>query len=48
LNFLNYQLSGHLEVADKLHDCGMYIGNHPLPLTHEITATAALIEKMLT
>ena len=48
LNFLNYQVSGHLEVADKLHDCGMYIGNHPLPLTHEITATAALIEKMLT
>lgn len=48
LNFLNYQVSEHLEVADKLHDCGMYIGNHPLPLTHEITATAALIEKMLT
>lgn len=47
LNFLNYEVSGHLEVADKLHDCGMYIGNHPLPLTHEITATAALIEKML-
>lgn len=48
LNFLNYQVSGHLKVADNLHDCGMYIGNHPLPLTHEITATAALIEKMLT
>ena len=48
LDFLNYQVSEHLEVADKLHDCGMYIGNHPLPLSHEITATAALIEKMLT
>lgn len=48
LNFLKYQVPGHLEVADKLHNCGMYIGNHPLPLTHEITAAAALIEKMLT
>jgi CDP-6-deoxy-D-xylo-4-hexulose-3-dehydrase len=47
LNFLNYEVSGHLEVADRLHDCGMYIGNHPLPLTNEITKTAAIIESLL-
>ena len=47
LNFLNYVVSGHLEVADRLHDCGMYIGNHPLPLANEITKTAALIENLL-
>ncbi|MFZ2227643.1 MAG: aminotransferase class I/II-fold pyridoxal phosphate-dependent enzyme [Candidatus Nanopelagicaceae bacterium] len=44
LNYLNYEVSGNLEVADKLHDCGMYIGNHPLPLSREITQTATLIE----
>lgn len=47
LNFLNHEVSGRLEAADKLHDCGMYIGNHPLPLTSEITQTAALIENSL-
>lgn len=47
LNYLNYEVSGNLEVADRLHDCGMYIGNHPLPLTSEITQSAALIESAL-
>lgn len=47
LNFLDYEVSGSLEVADKLHDCGMYIGNHPLPLDEEIIETAILIEKSL-
>lgn len=44
LNFLNYEVSGRLEIADKLHDCGMYIGNHPLPLDGEIVKTANLIQ----
>lgn len=48
LNFLDHAVSGSLEVADKLHDCGMYIGNHPLPLDKEITETAILLEKLLT
>jgi len=47
LNFLNYEVSGRLEIADKLHDCGMYIGNHPLPLDDEITKTANLIQNSL-
>lgn len=47
LNFLNYEVSGSLAVADKLHDCGMYIGNHPLPLDDEIIKTAILIENSL-
>jgi CDP-4-dehydro-6-deoxyglucose reductase, E1 len=47
LNFLDYEVSGSLEVADKLHDRGMYIGNHPLPLDEEIIETAILIEKSL-
>jgi CDP-6-deoxy-D-xylo-4-hexulose-3-dehydrase len=47
LNFLKYKVSGELDVADKLHDCGMYIGNHPLPLAGEITKTATLIERLL-
>jgi CDP-6-deoxy-D-xylo-4-hexulose-3-dehydrase len=47
LNFLKYKVSGDLDVADKLHDCGMYIGNHPLPLADEITKTATLIERLL-
>ena len=47
LNFLKYKVSGELKVADRLHDCGMYIGNHPLPLTDVITKTATLIERLL-
>lgn len=47
LNFLKYKVSGQLKVADMLHDCGMYIGNHPLPLMNEITKTAALIKSLL-
>jgi dTDP-4-amino-4,6-dideoxygalactose transaminase len=47
LNFLNYEVSGGLEIADKLHDCGMYIGNHPLPLDGEIVKTANLIQNSL-
>ena len=47
LNFLKYKVSGELDVANKLHDCGMYIGNHPLPLANEITKTAILIERLL-
>ncbi len=47
LNYLDYEVSGNLEIADRLHDCGMYIGNHPLPLTSEITQTAVLIESAL-
>ena len=47
LNFLKYKVSGDLDVADKLHDCGMYIGNHPLPLADEINKTATLIERLL-
>lgn len=47
LNFLDYEVSGTLEVADKLHDCGMYIGNHPLPLDDKIIKTATIIEKFL-
>jgi len=47
LNFLNYEVSGELEMADKLHDCGMYIGNHPLPLDDEIIKTANLIQNSL-
>ena len=47
LNFLNYEVSGRLEIADKLHDCGMYIGNHPLPLDGEIVKTANLIQNSL-
>jgi len=47
LNFLKYKVSGELKVADRLHDCGMYIGNHPLPLTDVITKTATLIGRLL-
>lgn len=47
LKFLDYEVSGHLDVADKLHDCGMYIGNHPLSLEDEITKTASLIKNSL-
>jgi CDP-6-deoxy-D-xylo-4-hexulose-3-dehydrase len=47
LDFLDFEVSGQLEVADKLHDCGMYIGNHPLPLTNEIIKTALTVEKAL-
>ncbi len=48
LSFLKYEVSGELEIADMLHDCGMYIGNHPLPLTNEIMKTSALIRELLT
>lgn len=48
LNFLNFKISGRLEVADRLHDCGMYIGNHPHPLVKEITNVATLIKNALT
>jgi len=48
LNFIDHAVSGSLEVADKLHGCGMYIGNHPLPLDKEITETAILLEKLIT
>lgn len=47
LDFLNFEVFGQLEVADRLHDCGMYIGNHPLPLTNEIIKTALTVEKSL-
>ena len=47
LGFLDYQVSGDLEVADRLHDCGMYIGNHPLPLEDEITKTGIIIQEEL-
>jgi CDP-6-deoxy-D-xylo-4-hexulose-3-dehydrase len=47
LGFLDFQISGNLEVADRLHDCGMYIGNHPLPLEDEITKTGIIIQEEL-
>jgi CDP-6-deoxy-D-xylo-4-hexulose-3-dehydrase len=47
LGFLDFQISGDLEVADRLHDCGMYIGNHPLPLEDEITKTGIIIQEDL-
>jgi CDP-6-deoxy-D-xylo-4-hexulose-3-dehydrase len=47
LGFLDFQISGDLEVADRLHDCGMYIGNHPLPLEDEITKTGIIIQEEL-
>jgi len=48
LNFLNYRVFGQLDNANRLHDCGMYIGNHPLPLVDEITETASLVKNFLT
>lgn len=45
LNFLDFRVSGRMDVADRLHDCGLYIGNHPHPLAKEIKDVAALIKR---
>lgn len=47
LKFLSHEVFGVLEEADILHDCGLYIGNHPLPLNNEIARTASLIASRL-
>jgi CDP-4-dehydro-6-deoxyglucose reductase, E1 len=47
LKFLSHEVFGVLEESDKLHDRGLYIGNHPLPLNNEIARTAALIANLL-
>ncbi len=47
LNFLEHEVVGELKEANRLHDRGMYIGNHPLPLEREIAQVASLVEKAI-
>jgi CDP-4-dehydro-6-deoxyglucose reductase, E1 len=41
--YLNGRISGSLDVADDIHDNGMYIGNHPYKLQRELQLTHELI-----
>ena len=43
LKHLHYKICSNLTVADKVHDCGLYIGNHPVDLNQELTYTYNLI-----
>jgi CDP-6-deoxy-D-xylo-4-hexulose-3-dehydrase len=47
LNHLHYKIYSTLPVADTLHDCGLYVGNHPVELKHELTFTYNLISNFL-
>lgn len=47
LKHINYKIYSNLSIADQLHDCGLYIGNHPVELKHEITFTHNLISSFL-
>lgn len=47
LKHLNYKIYSKLSIADRLHDCGLYIGNHPVKLKDEITFTYNLISSLL-
>jgi len=43
MSFLNNKITGDLDVANELHENGLYIGNHPKPLEKEIIKISKLL-----
>lgn len=47
LEYLNHEIIGDLHVANRIHDTGLYVGNHPRDLQSEIRHMAKVVAKSL-
>lgn len=47
MKYLDYEISSKLDNSDLLDSCGLYIGNHPLPLEEKIYETVNILESVL-
>ncbi|WP_461537930.1 DegT/DnrJ/EryC1/StrS family aminotransferase [Spongorhabdus nitratireducens] len=47
VKFFDYDIHGELESSDKVHDCGLFIGNHHYDIAKELRAVADLLKTHL-
>lgn len=47
LQYLDYEILGDLPVANRIHDTGLYVGNHPRDLSLEIRQMADVVSEGL-
>ena len=45
LDYLNFKVCSELTNSNTLHDCGLYIGNHPTDLSNELIFTHKLLSQ---
>lgn len=47
VEYFDYDVQGALEAADKVEDCGLFIGNHHFPVGKELESVAQLVGEVL-
>ena len=43
LDYLDHEIIGDLPVSNRIHDTGLYVGNHPRDLRSEIKQMARVV-----
>ena len=47
VNYFNYEVYGDLEAADRVSDCGLFIGNHHFDISSELASIAKIVKRIL-